>query len=141
MPRPGYRKNQDVIALVRRCVSQRFTYEESIAYLKKHGFEISDKTFQRIKKDLGNSRKDRINNIVNEEYANFTLDSIDLFDSIEEKLLDIANTTKDEWKKIKALEEIRKTRREAAEFFESSPVIQIMDKKFGDKKNDLEKSD
>lgn len=118
-----YRNDPRLVEMVRSCAARRLSYDEAVSEISRLGYKISTKTYQRIKTDLEKFKTERLGSISEEGHAVFTIDSIDVFKAIEDELWEIVRTTKDNWQKIKSLQIIKENRSVAAEFYESTPII------------------
>jgi hypothetical protein len=57
------KENDSVKSLVMRCMVMRLTEKESLEYFKEQGYEISSRQFYRIKKNIRESRFERLSEI------------------------------------------------------------------------------
>jgi len=108
MPRHGYKNNREFVELVRTCTKRRLTYEEAVLVIRKGGFEISTKTYQRRKEEIKKFDKNRLEYLAAVEYPEFTVDTIDTAKAVETQLWEIANTANSYWERMAALEKIMK---------------------------------
>ena|SRR2546427_5871694 len=139
MSRRGYKNNPEFVELVRTYSKRRLTYDEAVLAIKKHGFKISTKTYQRRKKEIEKLDQNRLEHLATVEYPRFTVDTIDTAKAIETQLWEIAKSANSDWEKMAALKMIMKIREELAQFYDSSPVMAALSKKLQPKKDDNQK--
>ena len=135
--RSWYCNDPRVINEVRSCIILRLPSDQAIKRISRLGYTISTRTFQRIKNKLNISEGQRLEKLVNEEYGAFTTESIDVFRTVEQELIDIGNDPKKQpWERMRAFEIILKVRKQMAEFFDSSPfVVSVTSRLKGEKEN------
>ena len=70
-------KNDSVRPFIIHCMVLKLSQKESLAYLKDKGFEISIQHFYRLKKNIQQSRFDRLNLIAKSQFVDQHLERID----------------------------------------------------------------
>ena len=128
----GFKNNPEFLDLIRICTKRRLTYEEAVIVIRRSGFKISARTYQRRKGEIKKSDKNRLEYLAAVEYPEFTVDTIDTAKAVEAQLWEIAKTAKTDWERMAALEKIMKYRKEIAQFYDSSPVVDALRKKLQD---------
>ena len=94
------RYDPDLINAVRYCMNFSLTYEESIKEIKKLGFKIEPKTFQRIKSDLKKENHARLDQI--SQKPPLIINSMGIVDVVIAKMFETIKNSKDPWQKMKA---------------------------------------
>ena len=94
------RHDPDLINAVRYCMSFNLTYEQSIKEIKKYGFKIETKTFQRIKSELKKENNARFEQI--SKKTPLIINSMGMVDVVIAGLFDIIKNSNDPWPKLKA---------------------------------------
>lgn len=123
--------------LVRICIITRCTYTEAVKIIRKAGFEISAKTFQRAKVEVERTKKQRITQIA-EGFPEYAANTIDTAIAVDYELWNIVKTSKNVWEKLKAIDMIMKNCKEKSTHFGDSPALSKISKKVNDEKTESE---
>jgi len=94
----------DLVYAVQFCMNLSLTYDQSIEQIKKFGFIINKKKFQRIKSDI---KKEKIAMYVEIGTKRPTIqNSMGIIDFSMATLFEIVKNSKDNWQKLKAVKMI-----------------------------------
>jgi len=110
---------------VRYCVTRRLTEKESLEELSNSGYDISYRTFRRIKSKL-EPNKQRLDEIIKQGYLVHAIKAFDKLDMSEKILLDLLKNAKTVSEKLNILREYRKNSKDTLELYDSNPVISTL---------------
>lgn len=115
-------RNPEVREIVRYCIMLRLSEKESLDELSKSGYDIPDRTFRRIKRDL-EPNEQRLDKIIKKDFLLHAVTAADTLDSLKRRLLQMRKTSQNASEELKVICEIRKTSREILDLYDSSHVI------------------
>jgi hypothetical protein len=99
-------RNKELRLLVINCIAMRFTEKESLSYLKTEGYDITARTYHRIKKDIVESRFKRMNEISDTGFIDSHLQSLDTLLHCQKEMWTNYYQCKDPYKKVEILTQI-----------------------------------
>ncbi|HYL67337.1 MAG TPA: hypothetical protein VEU72_09355 [Nitrosopumilaceae archaeon] len=117
-----YIRNPDVLKAVRYFVSFNFSEKESLEELSKRGYDMTDRTFRRIKSKLG-LNKQRLDHIIKQKFLSNTVITLDTLETILERLFEMRKNCKNPSEELKIISEIKKTIKDINDLHDSGPVI------------------
>ena len=126
--RESFLDNSEFMELVRICIVTGRTYMQAVKIMKKAGFEISGKTFQRAKAEVERTKKQRIAQIA-DEFPEYAANTIDTAIAVDYELWDIIKNSKNVWEKLKAIDMIMKNCKDKSTHFGDSPALSKISKK------------
>lgn len=135
--RESFLDNSEFMELVRICIITRCTYAQAVKIIKKAGFEISGKTFQRAKAEVERTKKQRIAQIA-DEFPEYAANTIDTAIAIDYELWNIIKTSKNVWEKLKAIDMIMKNCKDKSTHFGDSPALSKISEKINQGKTATE---
>lgn len=101
----------------------RLTEKESLSYLKDNGFEISTNHFYRLKRQIQESRFDRLSLIAKNGFVDQHLERIDQVELINKEYWKLYNETKDTFKKALILEKIAELQTYISPYYDASRYV------------------
>ena len=101
----------------------KLSEKESLAYLKDRGFEISAMHLYRLKKNIQQSRFDRLNLIAKTQFVDQHLERIDQLELINSEYWKLYRDTKDTFKKALILEKIAELQTYISPYYDASMYI------------------
>jgi hypothetical protein len=106
-------------------MAMKLSEKESLAYLKDKGFEISFQHFYRLKKNIQQSRFDRLTLIAKEGFVDQHLERIDQLELINKEYWKLYNATneKDTLKKALILEKIAELQTYISPYYDASRYV------------------
>lgn len=101
----------------------RLTEKESLSHLKDNGFEISANHLYRLKRQIQESRFDRLNLIAKQGFIDQHLERIDQLELINKEYWKLYNETKDIFKKALILEKIAELQTYISPYYDASRYV------------------
>lgn len=135
--RESFLDNSEFMELVRICITTRCTYAQAVRIIRKAGFQISAKTFQRAKTEIAETKKKRISQIA-DEFPEYAANTIDTATAVDFELWSIINTTKNVWEKLKAIDMVMRNCKDKSTHFGDSPALSKVAKKIEEGKTAAE---
>jgi len=123
-----YKNNPEVVEEVSYCIVTQISTTEAIERLKKIGFPMSSRTFGRMKKRILKNWSHRYDNMLTTDLIPYYLASNEALKLIDYELWKIVRNTKDDWKKMRALEMIRKSREDRFDLMQLPAAVDKMTK-------------
>ncbi|TLX87117.1 MAG: hypothetical protein E6K97_09400 [Thaumarchaeota archaeon] len=111
--------NPFIIQTIVMCLSEK----ESLAYLKDKGFEISVPYYYKLKKNIQQSRFDRLSLIAKTQFVDQHLERIDQLELINSEYWKLYRETKDTFKKALILEKIAELQTYISPYYDASRYI------------------
>jgi hypothetical protein len=115
----------------------RLTEKESLSHLKDNGFEISANHLHRLKRQIQESRFDRLSLIAKQGFIDQHLERIDQLELINKEYWKLYNETKDTFKKALILEKIAELQTYISPYYDASRYVMEQGIK---KQNETEKN-
>ena len=123
MTRPRYEDDPKLCNLVQCCINKRWSYAESKEFLKKNGYALSEKQFQRIKKRINDINDNKISEVAKTAHTQFTLESLNESCSMKREFEKCFKNTENFWEKIACCNMILKINDQIARILDSSSII------------------
>lgn len=101
----------------------RLSEKESLDYLGKKGFKISRQHFYRLKKDIQDSRFDRLTLIAKSQFVDQHLERIDQLELINSEFWSLYRTEKNTFKKALILEKIAELQTYISPYYDASRYV------------------
>jgi hypothetical protein len=101
----------------------KLSENESLAYLKDKGFEISAMHFYRLKKNIQQSRFDRLNLIAKSQFVDQHLVRIDQLELINQEMWSLYRNEKDNFKRVLILEKIAELQTHISPYYDASRYV------------------
>lgn len=98
--------NKELRLLVINCIAMRFTEKESLAYLRGNGYDVTSRTYQRIKKKIVESRFKRMNEISDTGFIDSHLHGLDTLLHCQKEMWTNYYQEKNPYKKVEILTQI-----------------------------------
>ena len=99
-------KDKDLKLLIINCIVSNKNRDDSISYLKDHGYTLSKPQFDRIKRNLKESRHKRTSEIANTGFIDAHLEAIDTFTEIKKEMWKQYYAETHPYKKVEILTQI-----------------------------------
>jgi hypothetical protein len=106
-----------------QCIIMRLSEKESLSYLNQRGFNISIQYFYKLKKQIQESRFDRLNLIAKSQFIDQHLERIDQLELINSELWSLYRQEKNIFKKAQILEKIAEFQTYISPYYEASRWI------------------
>ena len=120
MSKKRYEDNEELIKLVQICILKRLSTQEALKELNDKGRTMSEKTYQRIKKRIGQINKEKIGIIASAGRDAYVVESIEKLIKVRDDMLEEAENTKDFWKKHIAYSLVIKIQNDLAKFYDAA---------------------
>jgi hypothetical protein len=131
-------KKDSINPFIIQTMLMRLSEKESIEYLKDRGFEISVPYYYRLKKNIQQSRFDRLNLIAKTQFVDQHLERIDQLELVNLEYWKLYRETKDTFKKALILEKIAELQTYISPYYDAS--MYVMQKQVeSNKQNESEK--
>jgi hypothetical protein len=122
MSKKKFSKNPEVIELVRLCHRQKDS--DAIAFIRRRGYDISDRTYRRIKKELRDLDQ-TIPYDFTGKFLDFTVNSISEYEEVQRCLVGIITSEKSSTiEKMRAIDTSIKNRSSIIPIFDSAHVVE-----------------
>ena len=115
--------NTTIRPFVIQTMVMKLSETESLQYLDKKGFKISRDSFYRIKRNIQQSRFDRLNLIAKHGFVDQHLERIDQLELINSEYWKLYRETKDTFKKALILEKIAELQTYISPYYDASRYI------------------
>ena len=116
-------RKDSINASIIQTIVMRLSEKESLAYLKHRGFDISVPYYYRLKKNIQQSRFDRLNLIAKTQFVDQHLERIDQLELINSEYWKLYRETKDTFKKALILEKIAELQTYISPYYDASRYI------------------
>jgi hypothetical protein len=101
----------------------RLSEKESLSYLKDNGFEISANHFYRLKRQIQESRFDRLSLIAKQGFVDQHLERIDQLELVNQEMWKLYNKEKNTFKQVLILEKIAELQTYISPYYDASRYI------------------
>jgi hypothetical protein len=101
----------------------RLSEKESMQYLGDRGFKISVQHFYRLKKNIQQSRFDRLSLIAKSQFVDQHLERIDQLELINQEMWSLYRNEKDNFKRVLILEKIAELQTYISPYYDASRYI------------------
>ncbi len=101
----------------------RLTEKESLSHLKDNGFEISANHFYRLKRQIQESRFDRLSLIAKQGFVDQHLERIDQLETVNREYWKLYNQSNDVMKKALILEKIAELQTYISPYYDASRYV------------------
>jgi hypothetical protein len=101
----------------------RLSEKESMQYLHDKGFKISRDSFYRLKRNIQQSRFDRLNLIAKSQFVDQHLERIDQLELINQEMWSLYRNEKDNFKKALILEKIAELQTYISPYYDASRYV------------------
>jgi hypothetical protein len=105
------------------CIIMRMSEKEALSYLADRGFTISMQYYYKLKKDIKESRFERLSLIAKEGFIDSHLERIDQLELINKEYWILYRDTKDTFKKAQILEKIAELQTYISAYYSASKRI------------------
>ena len=119
-----------------QCMVMKLSEKESIKYLKDRGFKISVQYFYRLKKNIQESRFDRLTLIAKSQFVDQHLERIDQLELVNQEMW--AKYREKDYKAMDALLKIAELQTYISPYYDASRYV--MEKSIQDDKQEKDKS-
>jgi hypothetical protein len=125
-------RNNTILPLIIECIAMNLHEKEALEYLKDKGFKISHDTFYRYKRQIKNSRFERLSLIAKEGFVDQHLQRITQLEMINQEYWKLYRQEKDNFKKAQILEKIAELQTYISPYYDASRYV--MEKSIQDDK-------
>jgi hypothetical protein len=101
----------------------RLSEKESMQYLGDRGFKISVQHFYRLKKNIQQSRFDRLSLIAKSQFVDQHLERIDQLELINQEMWSLYRNEKDNFKRVLILEKIAELQTYISPYYDASRYV------------------
>jgi hypothetical protein len=101
----------------------RLSEKESMQYLHDKGFKISRDSFYRLKRNIQQSRFERLNLIAKSQFVDQHLERIDQLELINQEMWSLYRKEKDNFKKALILEKIAELQTYISPYYDASRYV------------------
>ncbi|MGB5091015.1 MAG: hypothetical protein WBN72_08740 [Nitrososphaeraceae archaeon] len=137
MSKNMYKKEQ-LKPFIIQCMVMKLSEQESLQYLKDRGFKISVQYFYRLKKQIKESRFDRLSLIAKTQFVDQHLERIDQLELINKEYWKLYIDEKDNFKKALILEKIVELQTYISPYYDASRYV--MEQSIKSTQNETEKN-
>jgi hypothetical protein len=116
-------KNNTIQPFVIQTMIMRLSEKESLSYLKDGGFTVSRDSYYRYKRNIVNSRFDRLALIGKSQFVDQHLERIDQLELINQEMWSLYRKEKDPFKQVLILEKIAELQTYISPYYEASKWI------------------
>jgi hypothetical protein len=114
------KKNETVKSIIMRCMVMRLDEEESLAYLKEHEYDLSRAQFYRIKKNIRDTRFERLSEIA-KGFIDHHLERMDTLDLVNREMWQ--KYRKGDYKALDALSKIAETQPLISNYYDATKMV------------------
>jgi hypothetical protein len=115
--------NNTVQPFIIQTMVMRLSEKESMQYLHDKGFKISRDSFYRLKRNIQQSRFDRLNLIAKSQFVDQHLERIDQLELINQEMWSLYRNEKDNFKKALILEKIAELQTYISPYYDASRYV------------------
>ncbi len=131
-------RKDSINSFIIQTIVMRLSEKESVQYLKDRGFEISVPYYYRLKKNIQQSRFDRLNLIAKTQFVDQHLERIDQLELINSEMWIQYRREKDPFKQVLILEKIAELQTYISPYYDASRYI--LEKSITKQRNEQEKN-
>ncbi len=131
-------KKEQLKPFIIQCMVMKLSEQESLQYLKDRGFKISVQYFYRLKKQIKESRFDRLSLIAKTQFVDQHLERIDQLELINKEYWKLYIDEKDNFKKALILEKIVELQTYISPYYDASRYV--MEQSIKSTQNETEKN-
>jgi hypothetical protein len=115
--------NNTVQPFIIQTMVMKLSEKESMEYLENKGFKISRDSFYRLKRNIQQSRFDRLNLIAKTQFVDQHLERIDQLELINSEMWTLYRNERDNFKKVLILEKIADLQTYISPYYDASRYI------------------
>ena len=116
-------RDRELIAHVIYCSCMRLKEKEALTYLKDKGYSIGAATYYRIKKEIQDTTRERLNLVASEEFLSQHIERIDMLKTIQNELWSNYHLEKNPTKRADILMEIAELQQYLSSFYDSTQYV------------------
>jgi hypothetical protein len=105
------------------CMCLNFSEHEALTYLEEKGFEISLRTYYRLKNEVKESTHERLNLIASIEFLTQHIERIDMLRTIFKEMWANYHVEKNPFKKVQILEKIEENQVYLSSYYDSTRYV------------------
>jgi hypothetical protein len=106
-----------------QCMVMRLSQKESIEYLKDKGFEISNMSLYRYRKEITDSRFQRLSFIAKSQFVDQHLERIDQLELINQEMWSLYRKETNTFKQVLILEKIAELQTYISPYYDASMYV------------------
>jgi hypothetical protein len=115
--------NNTVQPFIIQTMVMKLSEKQSMEYLHDKGFKISRDSFYRLKRNIQQSRFDRLSLIAKTQFVDQHLERIDQLELINQEMWTLYRNEKDNFKKVLILEKIAELQTYISPYYDASRYI------------------
>ena len=131
-------RDRELISHVIYCSCMRLKEREAISYLTDKGYSIGAATYYRVKKEIEETTRERLNLIASEEFLSQHLLRLDNLKTIENEMWTQYNKETNPTKKANILMQIAELQQYLSSFFDSTTYVMERSAMIKKRKKELE---
>ena len=116
-------KDKDLKLLIINCIITNKNRDDSISYLKEHGYTLSKPQFDRIKRNIKETRHKRVSEIANTGFIDAHLEALDTFAEIKKEMWKQYYNEQHPYKKVEILTQIANLQPYINEYYSTTKDI------------------
>ena len=116
-------RDRELISHVIYCTCMRLKEKEALTYLKDKGHNIGAATYYRIKKEIQDTTRERLNLVASEEFLTQHIQRIEMLKTIQNELWSNYHLEKNPTKRADILMEIAELQQYLSSFYDSTQYV------------------
>jgi hypothetical protein len=133
--------DREIISHIIYCSCMRLKEKEALSYLQDKGFDISARTYYRIKKEIEDTTRERLNLVASEEFLSQHLSRLDNLKTIENELWTQYSKETNPTKKANILMQLAELQQYLSSFFDSTTYVMERAAMIKKRKKELEQQE
>ena len=115
--------NKEICPFIIDCICMRLHEQEALSYLEQKGFEISSRTYYRLKKEIEESSHERLNLIGSSEFLTQHIERLDTLKTIHNELWANYHLEKLPTKRANILMQIAEIQQYLSSYYDSTQYV------------------
>lgn len=116
-------KDKDLKLLIINCIITNKNRDDSISYLKEHNYTLSKPQFDRIKRNIKETRDKRVSEIANTGFIDAHLEALDTFAEIKKEMWKCYYNEQHPYKRVEILTQIANLQPYINEYYSTTKDI------------------
>lgn len=118
-----YKNDRELFSHIIYCTCMRLKQNEVLAYLKDKGHDISAATYYRIKKEIEDTTRERLNLVASSEFLAQHLERIEMLKMIQNELVENYKKEQNPSKKANILMQLAELQQYLSSYFDSTRYV------------------
>jgi hypothetical protein len=131
--------NKEIYPFIIDTMCMRMSEKEALDFLEQKGFQISSRTYYRLKEEIKESTHQRLNLIASSEFMSQHLDRIQTLQTINHEMWDNYAMCKDPFKRVQILEKIEENQDYLSSYYDSTRWVLEQGVKMKQKQKEVSK--